>query len=108
MKQALKPGGIVCSQGGTYWTDLNHVRDTLNHCRAQFPISGYANVSVPSYPCGQIGFVIGSLNDTDKLNEPKITFSSDEIDKMNLKYYTSDTHRSAFALPRFAEKALYS
>lgn len=107
MKQALRPGGIVCSQGGTYWTDTKHVRETLDHCRAQFPVTGYAVASVPTYPCGQIGFVIGSLNATDRLDEPKKVFSTAEVDAMNMRYYTSAAHRAAFVLPRFAEKVLF-
>lgn len=62
MKNALRENGIVCSQGGTYWTDLNHVKETLNHCKRQFPVAKYAYSTIPSYPCGQIGYVIGSLN----------------------------------------------
>ena len=106
MKQALRPGGIVCSQGGTIWTDLNHVKETLNHCRVQFPVSGYAVASVPSYPAGQIGFVIGSLTDGQTLSEPKTTFTNAEIDQMGLRYYTSNAHRAAFTLPRYAQLAL--
>lgn len=107
MKRALKPNGIVCSQGGTFWTDMKHVSDTLDHCRAQFAVTGYAVASVPTYPCGQIGFVIGSLKENDELNKPKTVFNSDEIDKMNLRYYTSAAHSAAFILPRFAEKELF-
>lgn len=77
MKRALKPNGVVCSQGGTFWTDLAHVKETLDHCRRQFPVAGYAVTSVPSYPCGQIGFVIGSLNAEAKLDKPQLTFSDD-------------------------------
>lgn len=107
MKRALKPDGIVCSQGGSLWADMKHVRDTIAHCRAQFPVSGYAVASVPSYPCGQIGFVIGSLTEGDKLNEPKTVFSTRNIDEMNLRYYTSSVHSAAFVLPRFVEKELF-
>lgn len=57
MKQALKPNGVICSQGGSFWTDLPHIKVTLDHCRKQFPTVGYAVASVPSYPCGHIGCV---------------------------------------------------
>lgn len=107
MKKALKPGGIVCSQGGCYFTELTQVGETLGYCRAQFPVSGFATICVPTYPSGQIGFIVGSLNADDKLNEPKTVFSAEEIDRLQLKCYTSDSHRGAFALPRFAEKVLY-
>lgn len=42
MKQALKPGGIVCSQGSSFWIDLQHVKDTLDACARQFPKVAYA------------------------------------------------------------------
>ncbi|KAG4080145.1 hypothetical protein HA402_008216 [Bradysia odoriphaga] len=49
MKAALKPNGIVCSQGGTFWTNLDQVKETLDHCRGQFPVASYACASVPSF-----------------------------------------------------------
>lgn len=60
---------------------------------------------VPSYPCGSIGFVVGCLDENRNLSEPIHKFTNDEIDKMNFKYYTSNIHKAAFVLPRFAEKA---
>ncbi|XP_043256420.1 spermidine synthase isoform X2 [Colletes gigas] len=62
MKSALKPGGIVCSQAGTAWANLDHVVQTLQHCKSVFPVASYGIVAVPTYPTGQIGFVLGSLN----------------------------------------------
>lgn len=62
MKRALCDGGIVCSQGGTYWTDIEMIKSTIAHCKTQFPVATYATSSVSTYPCGQIGFIIGSLN----------------------------------------------
>lgn len=53
MKKALKPNGVICSQGGTFWTDIDHVKATMEHCRKQFATVGYAITSVPSYPCGK-------------------------------------------------------
>lgn len=106
MKQALKPGGIVCSQGGTIWTELDHVKSTLDHCRSQFSVANYAVAAVPSYPNGQIGFVIGSMDPSSKLKEPLKTFTDEEIDELGLRYYTSDVHRASFTLPRYAAKVL--
>ncbi|XP_053683675.1 spermidine synthase [Sabethes cyaneus] len=106
-KKALKPNGIICSQGGSFWVDKTLVKDTLNHIRKHFPVTGYALASVPSYPSGQIGYFIASLNEDTKLNEPTKTFTDEEIDRMKLRYYTTEIHRSAFTLPRFAAKFLY-
>lgn len=107
MKKALKPNGVICSQGGTFWTDIDHIKATLNHCRKQFKTVGYAITSVPSYPCGQIGFFIASTSADHELKTPKKTFSDQELDQMNLKYYSAETHRAAFeGLPRSIVKQL--
>lgn len=108
MKQALKPNGVICSQGGTYWTDLDHVKATMDHCRKQFPVVGYAITSVPSYPCGQIGFVIGSLDAGAELKVPQRIFNDQELDAMNIRYYSVEIHRGAFeSIPRAIVKHLY-
>lgn len=62
MKTALKPGGIVCSQAGTAWMNLDHVVKTFQHCKSSFVVVDYGITSVPSYPTGQIGFVLGGLS----------------------------------------------
>lgn len=109
MTHALKPNGIICSQGGCYWTDLEHVKATLKHCRTQFPTVGYAVTSVPSYPCGQIGFVIGSLKPSVDLKKPHWTFTDAQLDNMNVKYYSTENHRAAFdSIPRSIVKQLYA
>ncbi|XP_001844192.2 spermidine synthase [Culex quinquefasciatus] len=106
-KRALKPNGIICSQGGTFWIDKKHVRETLDHCRKHFTVVGYGVANVPSYPSGQIGFFIASTNDQTKLSEPATTFTDKEVDEMKLRYYTTEIHRTAFTLPRYAAKYLY-
>lgn len=67
MRRALRPGGIVCSQGGTVWANSEHVAQTLSHCQATFPAAAYAYAAVPTYPTGQIGFVLGSLDEVCSL-----------------------------------------
>ncbi|XP_015597717.1 spermidine synthase [Cephus cinctus] len=106
MKTALKPGGIVCSQAGTVWANLDHVAQTLRHCRSTFPVASYGVATVPTYPTGQIGFVLGSLNKETNFKEPVKVFQESELDLMNMKYYNDQVHRASFVLPRFAEKAM--
>lgn len=107
MKNALRPEGIVCSQGGSYWLDYDYVKNTMAGCKLHFPTVGYAVTSVPSYPCGHIGFVIGCLDSKQSLKDPVKKFSNFEIDNLGLKYYTSEVHSAAFALPRWVEKHFY-
>ncbi|KYM80786.1 Spermidine synthase [Atta colombica] len=106
LKSALKPGGIIASQAGTAWANLDQVCSTFQHCKAVFPVATYAVTSVPTYPTGQIGFVLGSLTEQTNFAEPMKIFSGKDLDRMSLMYYNDKVHRAAFALPRFVEKAL--
>lgn len=106
MKSALKPNGIVCSQAGTVWNDLELVSNTLRICKNQFPRASYAYASVPSYPSGQIGFVIGSLDNDVTFEKPQVVFSAEDEKAMKLKYYNSDIHKAAFILPTFVKHRL--
>lgn len=106
MKSALKPGGIVCSQVGTPWTNLDIVCNTFKICKDTFPIAAYGFTTVPTYPTGQIGFVLGSLNKDTNFRQPQQILSKQELNKMNLRYYSSDVHSSAFVVPKFVEDAL--
>ncbi|XP_059051423.1 spermidine synthase [Achroia grisella] len=106
MKKALKPGGIVCSQAGTVWNDLELVTSTLRYCKNQFAVAAYAYASVPTYPSGQIGFVVGSLDKDAKLETPQLVFSREDEKAMNLRYYNSEVHKAAFVLPTFVKYQL--
>lgn len=106
MKSALRPGGIVCSQAGTIWNDLELVSSTLQYCKNQFPTAAYAVATVPTYPSGQIGFVVGSLEKNVNLDEPLLKFSREEEKQMQLRYYNSDIHKAAFVLPTFVKYRL--
>ncbi|KAI8045906.1 spermidine synthase [Drosophila gunungcola] len=105
MKHALKDDGIVCSQGGSFWLDLDYIKKTMSGCKEHFAKVAYAVTSVPSYPCGHIGFVMGSLNKDQDFVKPKLGKS--EIDAIDLKYYSSEVHSAAFALPRWVQKHFY-
>ena len=42
--------------------DLPLTRNVLDDCRALFPVTSYASITIPTYPCGQLGMVMASLN----------------------------------------------
>ena len=48
--------------GECVWLDLNLIKGVLNDCRKLFPVTGYASITIPTYPCGQIGMIMASLN----------------------------------------------
>lgn len=107
LKNALRPGGVVCSQNGCFWLDFEYIKKTMAGCQLHFPNIKYAVTSVPSYPCGNIGFIIACLDSHRDLKEPLTKFDNSEIDKLKLRYYTSELHSAAFVLPRWIEKIFY-
>ncbi|KAB1252444.1 Spermidine synthase [Camelus dromedarius] len=71
-----------------------------------FDVVGYAYCTIPTYPSGQIGFVLCSKNPSTKFLEPMQQLMQKLVEQMQLKYYNSDVHWAAFVLPEFARKAL--
>lgn len=103
---ALKDDGIFAAQGESMWLHLPLIRDLLKFSNHLFEKASYATGYVPSYPCGQIGYLIASKNKKTVFEHPERVFTEAEINEMNLRYYDEDIHRSAFVLPRHVKKAL--
>lgn len=106
LKKALKSNGIICSQAGTVWVGIDHTKKTMEHCRRHFDVVCYALTSVPTYPTGQIGFIVASLDGSNKLKEPKAVFEKETLEEMKLRYYNDEVHRAAYVLPLFVQKVL--
>ncbi|XP_069135391.1 spermidine synthase-like [Argopecten irradians] len=106
MKTALAPGGIVCSQGESFYFDLEFITGFLAMARTAFPRVGFAYTMMPSYTGGHIGFVMCSTSPDVVFEEPVRCYTDEEISQMDLRYYNTAIHRAAFVLPQFVKKAL--
>lgn len=102
MYNALRPEGIICTQGESVWIHLDLMRDLLECCADMFDYAEYATTAVPSYPSGQIGFVLARKGVAKSCKVPvrRPSFQGD------LKFYTPQMHRAAFVLPHFVQSAL--
>lgn len=107
IKRALRKGGVMCSQGSSFWLDQDHIKNIMTNCRKHFTNVVYGVTSIPSYPCGHIGFMIASMDKNNDLTIPNIVFSKTELDAMKMKYYSNKIHTAAFVLPRWIKKELY-
>jgi len=103
---ALRPGGILCSQGENMWYHAEIIRSMIGFCEGIFSTVNYAYTSIPTYPGGQIGFLLCSKDKNTVFEKPLRTFSDEELEKMNMRYYSSPIHSAAFILPRFAHKSI--
>ncbi|KAI8614245.1 S-adenosyl-L-methionine-dependent methyltransferase [Chytriomyces sp. MP71] len=103
MKRSLKQGGIVCTQGECQWLHLPLIKQVLESSRQIYPTVEYAWASVPTYPCGNMGFILCCNEAGRDLKTPLRTFKPE---KDTTRYYSAEVHRAAFVLPVFTRKGL--
>lgn len=48
--------------GECAWLHLDLIASMQKFCRTLYPSVGYAYTTIPTYPSGQIGFILCSLN----------------------------------------------
>lgn len=100
MKLALRPGGIICTQAECQWLHLDIIKNLLELGKSLFAHAEYAYTTIPTYPCGQIGFLLGSLGGSCKVPQRKLE------NDVEVNYYNPELHSASFVLPNFAKKSL--
>jgi spermidine synthase len=104
--RALKEGGIVATQSESFWLHLSLIEELYSFATTLFPTVSYAYTVIPTYPCGQIGFMMFSKEKGLDLTKPKKTPEEALIDPESLTYYHPRIHEASFVLPLFVKKAL--
>jgi len=103
---ALKEGGVITTQGSeNQWLHLSLITELKNACREVFPNVEYAYTTIPTYPSGQIGFMVCCKDADRDLKTPLRSWSVEEEEKL-CKYYNKAIHSASFVLPSFARRAL--
>ncbi|PUU78084.1 Spermidine/spermine synthase [Tuber borchii] len=102
---ALKEGGVITTQAENQWLHLQLITDLKKSCREVFPIAEYAYTTIPTYPSGQIGFMVCCKDADRDVSKPLRTVSGEEEQKM-YRYYNKRIHEASFVLPTFAAAAL--
>lgn len=102
LKSALKPNGLIATQGESFFFHQDCVTQLVGMIKELFPIQAYAYILVPTYPGGHIGICMGSLGPNP---EKPFRIVSKKV-QAQLKYYTPQIHKAAFVLPHFAKKML--
>uniref|UniRef100_A0A3Q1BKX8 Spermidine synthase n=1 Tax=Amphiprion ocellaris TaxID=80972 RepID=A0A3Q1BKX8_AMPOC len=101
---------LFCSRvifaGECQWLHLELIKEMRTFCKTLFPVVDYAYSTIPTYPSGQIGFMLCSKNPETNFKDPVKALSKEEMENMNLKYYNPEIHKASFVLPEFARKVL--
>ncbi|KAJ2160515.1 putrescine aminopropyltransferase [Coemansia sp. RSA 552] len=105
MRDALRAGGIVSTQGECQWLHQDLIRDVLAFARDLFPVVEYSYTTIPTYPSGQIGFILCCKDAAANLRVPLRSVSPEQELKL-FRYYNADIHRASFVLPNFTRLAI--
>jgi spermidine synthase len=104
MYKSLREGGIVCTQGECMWLHLDLIKPLIDSVSKIFSSVEYSYATVPSYPSGQLGFILATKGrNTCKVPERK----PDKEMQKQLRYYTPEIHQASFVLPAFCHRAIY-
>lgn len=92
-------------QAENVWLHLDLIKKLLEFSRGIFESVDYNYTTIPTYPGGQIGFLLCS-------NKPGVDFLkarhlADALaPNAQLQYYSEAIHTASFVLPAFAEAVL--
>ena len=103
--KALREDGILINQHESpfYAAHQRSVRDAHRHIAVEFPVSTVYQCHIPSYPSGHWLFGFAS-----KKYHPIGDLDATRWNRLGIKtrYYNTDLHRGAFALPNYVRELL--
>lgn len=103
LKNALTDNGIICCQGESLWLHLKLIKPVLQFCKGLFTQVAYGFTTIPTYPSGQIGFILCSKGELEQVNFRNPFRQPDANLQQQLRYYNAEVHQSCFVLPQFAK-----
>ena len=111
MYAALRAGGKICTQAESIWINLDLISKLMTDALDIFANAEYATTQIPTYPAGQIGFLLcskaganASRRQTHSCAMPVRKIPRADQDKF--RFYTSELHAAAFVLPAFVQRKL--
>ncbi|KAB8338788.1 hypothetical protein FH972_021733 [Carpinus fangiana] len=106
LHDALREGGVITTQGSeNQWLHLPLIEQLRKDCKSVFAVAEYAYTTIPTYPSGQIGFMVCCKDPQRDLKKPLRSWTPEEEDKL-CRYYNKQIHEASFILPTFARKKL--
>lgn len=105
-KRMLAPGGVLVTQNGNAFLQMDEAVATVKLTASLFADAGFYVAPVPTYVGGFMAF--GWATDDTELRMTALDvlgrrFSAAALDT---RYYSPAVHRAAFALPRYLEQAV--
>jgi len=109
MEGALRPGGRIATQAESLWNNQQLIAGLFRKTHHIFATVEYATTQIPTYPCGQIGFLMCSKDDGKTPNTCRRPVRAiDPAMQAELKFYSPELHEAAFVMPMFMRRVIDS
>lgn len=102
----LKPGGILVTQNGVAYMQLDEVATTANRLQPVFADWHFYGAAVPTYIGGIMTFAWGSDNPSLRQQEIGVIQGRYIASGIRTRYYNPAIHQAAFALPQYIAEAI--
>lgn len=105
-KSRLAPGGILVTQNGVSFMQLDEVQDTARRLAPLFADTTFYSAAVPTYVGGIMNFAWAT--DDAALRQIDLHTLQSRFDKEKIasRYYNPEIHQAAFALPQYVQNAI--
>lgn len=105
-RRCLNPGGVLVTQNGVVFIQMDEVVATARHLDGLFPDWHFYSAAVPTYVGGIMAF--GWACDDEAFRRQPLDILTQRFDEaaIETRYYTPEVHRAAFALPQYMLTAI--
>lgn len=105
-KKILTHDGIICTQNGVPFFQIDELTDTARRMGKHFRDQTFYSAAVPTYYGGIMTFAWGT--DNTELRSISTETLQHRFDQSGIstRYYTPEIHLASFALPRYLQQAL--
>ena len=105
-KRCLNPGGVLVTQNGVAFMQMDEVEGTHRRLSNTFADAGFYGAAVPTYVGGMMTFAWGT--DEAALRVTPLSVLEERFARACIKtrYYNPAIHQAAFALPEYVVQSL--
>ncbi|MGJ7516598.1 polyamine aminopropyltransferase [Pseudomonas baetica] len=104
--RCLNEGGILVTQNGTPFMQIEEVKTTAGRLRSLFPDWHFYQAAVPTYIGGSMTFAWGSTNTAYRQISRETLQQRFAGSGIVTRYYNPEIHIGAFALPQYVLQAV--